>query len=519
MMILQAASMKWAEAEAVKAGASYAGLMERAGLAAARELQAVRPEGTAVILCGKGNNGGDGLVIARALAEEGRSVRVVYLLGQQLSHLAAGNRSLLAGLPVGEASAEDFDAAGREDLCQSAGLIVDACFGTGFSGELRGQPALWMAAANRSGAFRAALDLPSGMDCGSGFCSADTFRADLTITFAAAKPAHFLKRSAPFCGEVRVADIGIGAEILAAAPGAISLLGRELAARCIPPRTEDSNKGSYGRMLAAGGCARMTGAILMASMAAMRCGVGRVTAAIPEKAVPLFGSRLPEAVYLPLPLAEDGTFPAGAAGDLLKEAAASSSVLLGCGMSVSAGTLAVTKELLRSGAPLVLDADGLNCLAQEPEMLDAARGPLILTPHMAEFSRLCGKSVAEIKADRFSIAAEYARAHGAVLVLKDSNTVVAAPDGRLWMNKNGNSGMAKAGSGDVLAGMAASLLAQCGDPVQAALAAVYLHAAAGDAAAAALTPYCMTASDIIAHLPDAFTETTRGRTIKPANPR
>ncbi len=508
MMILQAASMKWAETEAVKAGTTYAVLMEKAGIAAAREICAAKPalrkEEPVLILCGKGNNGGDGLVVARELAKQGRRVQVVYLLGSNLSPLAAENRSLLAGLPVREAAAEEFDEFEREALCQSAGIIVDACFGTGFAGELRGQPALWMAAANRSRAFRAALDLPSGMDCGNGFCSADTFRANLTITFAAAKPAHFLKRSAPFCGEVRAADIGIGAEILAAAPGAISLLDRELAARCIPPRTEDSNKGSYGRMLAVGGCAKMTGAILMASMAAMRCGVGRVTAAIPEKAVTLFGSRLPEAVYLPLPLAEDGAFPAGAADALLEEAAASRSVLLGCGMSVSDGTMAVTRELLRSGAPLVLDADGLNCLAREPGMLDAARGPVILTPHMAEFSRLCGKSVTEIKADRFSAAAEYAQAHGAVLVLKDSNTVVAAPDGRLWMNKNGNSGMAKAGSGDVLAGMTASLLAQCGDPVQAALAAVYLHAAAGDAAAAALTPYCMTATDIIAHLPDAF---------------
>ncbi len=511
MMILQAASMRWAEAEAVKAGASYAGLMEEAGQSAARMLRDVRPEGPVLILCGRGNNAGDGFVAARALAQGGRRVQVVCLLGREFSPLAGENRARLAGLPVEEYDAAALDGAACERLCREAAVIVDGCFGTGFHGELTGEPRRWMAAANRSGAFRAALDLPSGMNCDNGYCSADTFRAELTISFAAAKPAHLLKRSAPLCGEVRVADIGIGEEILARAPGAATLLDRELAVRCLPPRTEDSNKGSYGRMLAAGGCARMTGAILMASMAAMRCGVGRVTSAIPEAAVPLFGSRLPEVVYAPVALAADGTFPAEAAPALRAQAENSDSVLLGCGMAVSAGTMAVTREILQSGAPLVLDADGLNCLSRAPEMLDTARGPLILTPHMAEFSRLCGRSVEEIRADRFALAAEYARTHRLVLVLKDSNTVIAAPDGRLWMNRNGNSGMAKAGSGDVLAGMTASFLAQCGDPVRAALAAVYLHAAAGDAAAAALTPYCMTATDIIARLPDAFAQCLGGR--------
>lgn len=510
MKILPAQSMRLAEQAAVDAGGSFEELMENAGTAAARILLDRSEAGgkPVLILCGKGNNGGDGLVIARKLAEAGRKVRVIWLLGQKLSPLSQLNRERLTGLPVSFADAAEISDTEREQFCTEAGLIVDGCFGTGFSGELRGLCREWMAAANRSGAFRAALDIPTGMNCDNGFCSPDTFRADLTITFAADKPAHFLKNAAPLCGEVRCAEIGIPAEIIESVPGGITLLERETAARCIPARRPDSNKGDYGRLLTVGGSDSMTGAILMASSAAMRCGAGLVKAAIPASAVGIFGSTLPEAIYCPLQTGASGSIAAEEAGRLEQESGWATAILAGCGMGVSEDSRALLQILFRMGKPMVLDADALNCLAENPALLLSAKAPVILTPHMKEFSRLCGLEIPAIKADRFRTAADFAAKYRVTLILKDSNTVIAAPDGRLWMNRNGNSGMAKAGSGDVLAGMTASFLAQAAPPEQAALAAVFLHGDAGDLAAEELTPYCMTATDLIRKLPAAFRRTT-----------
>ncbi|MGI5895048.1 MAG: NAD(P)H-hydrate dehydratase [Candidatus Merdivicinus sp.] len=505
MKILTANAMKWAEQRAVEEGGSFEGLMENAGCSAADIIAGEVPSRKPVlILCGKGNNGGDGLVIARKLAETGWTVQVVFLLGQAISPLAQKNRERLVGLPVWIGDAAEIEAEERDILCREAGAIVDGCFGTGFSGELRGVCREWMAAANTSPAVRIALDVPSGMNCDNGFCSGDTFEADCTITFAAHKPAHILKGSAPLCGKVFCAEIGISEKILAEAPGGVTLLEGNLAAECLPKRRPDSNKGDYGRLLTIGGCSHMTGAILMASMAAMHCGVGLLKAAVPEPIVPLFGSQIPEAIYYPILPSPAGNLPAEAADALIEQAGWATAVLLGCGMSVCEDTVLLTRKLLAAGKPLVLDADGLNCAASDPAMLKTAHGPLILTPHLKEFSRLTGKSIAEIRENRFALAAEFAAEYQVVLILKDSNTVIAAPDGRLWVNRNGNSGMAKAGSGDVLAGMVGAFLAQGIKPEEAALAAVFLHGEAGDTTAKDLTPYCMTATDLIRHFPEVF---------------
>lgn len=513
MKILTSSAMRRAEQAAVDAGATFGGLMERAGQSAAKILlREAKPDGKPVlILCGKGNNGGDGLVIARVLAERGIPVRVVFLMGTRLSPLAEENRGQLEGLPAEVLDGAEISPEKRESFCRTAGLIVDGVFGTGFSGALPENVRAWTAATNRSHAVRAALDVPSGLNCDTGIAGEDTFRADLTITFAAYKPAHILKGSRALCGRVLWADIGIGEELLAAVPGAISFLDGWEARRGIPARREDSNKGDYGRLLAVGGCTRMTGAIVMASMAAMRCGAGLVKTAAPEAACALLAARMPEIIYAPQPVTETGALSASSAGQLLQEARWATAVLLGCGMSVCPDTEALTRVMLACGRPLVIDADGLNCLAKDPSVLKQAAAPVVLTPHMKEFSRLTGKPVPELKAGRFAAASDFAREYGATVVLKDSNTVVAAPDGRLWVNENGNSGMAKAGSGDVLAGMIASFLAQGTEAPLAAAAAVFLHGEAGDLAAKALTPYCMTASRMMDYFPEAFLKWAPGR--------
>lgn len=524
MRILTAGQMKIAERMAVENGTSYERLMENAGCGAAeRILQCFfqtdgeqLPGNNVLVLLGKGNNGGDGLVIARKLLEAVPELRVTLLfgLGRKLSELAALNLERL--MPFHERvrmlDEEDIKDQGLDSLCHESCLIIDGIFGTGFSGQLPEKIARLLRVANGSKAVRIALDIPSGMDCNNGIFDADTFRAHITYTFAAMKPVHLLKRSRGLCGDIQTVEIGITEQMMEQIPGSITYLDAQTVRKALPSRQEDSNKGSYGKLLNVGGCASMSGAVLLSSMSAYRCGVGLVMTAAPETALTAVRMQLPEAIHCVLPLGETGAI-SPENGEMLVQKVNrwSSAALIGCGMSVTEESKAVIRQLLtETEKPTVIDADGLNCIAAMGEegmrLLDDAKVPLILTPHMLEFSRLSGMSIDEIKADRFAIAWDFATKHHLTLVLKDSNTVIASPDGELYMNDNGNSGLSKGGSGDVLAGMVASFLAQGAEPVQAAVCGVYLHAAAGDAAERHLTAYGMLPSDVIECIPEAFGE-------------
>ena len=524
MRILTPGQMKIAERMAVESGTSYERLMENAGRGAAEHILQCffRAEGeklpgkNVLVLLGKGNNGGDGLVIARRLLEEVPGLRVTLLfgLGRKLSELAALNLKRLAPFKerVTMLDGEEVNNQELKSLCSKSHLIIDGIFGTGFSGQLPEKIARLLRVANGSKAVRIALDIPSGMDCCSGVLDADTFRARITYTFAAMKPAHLLKRSRGLCGDKQTVEIGITEEMMEQISGSITYLDAQTVRGALPSRQEDSNKGSYGKLLIIGGCASMSGAVLLSSMAAYRCGVGLVMTAAPETALTAVRMQLPEAIHCVLPLGETGAV-SPENGDMLAQKLNrwSSAALIGCGMSVTEESKAVVRQLLtETEKPMVIDADGLNCIAVMGEegmkLLENAKAPLILTPHMLEFSRLSGMSIDGIKADRFTIAQDFATKHHLTLVLKDSNTVIASPDGELYMNDNGNSGLSKGGSGDVLAGMVASFLAQGAQPVQAAICGVYLHAAAGDAAERHLTAYGMLPSDVIDCIPEAFGE-------------
>lgn len=527
MRILTAGQMKIAEAMAVEKGISYEQLMESAGCGAADSIlkryfqlnERAFSEPKVLILLGKGNNGGDGLVIARKLLETipGLRVTLLFCLGNTLSELAERNRKRLTPFAnrIRVFYAEKISDKELDTLCRENDLILDGIFGTGFSGQLPEKIVRLLRAANRSKARKIALDIPSGMDCNNGVYDADTFRADLTYTFAAMKPAHLLKRSRALCGEIEAVEIGITQEMMAEIPGNVSYLDAETVKKALPPRYEDSNKGSYGKLLNIGGCASMSGAVLLSSMSAYRCGVGLVMAAAPETALTAVRLQLPEAIHCVLPLGETGAIAPENSKRLAEELNSwSTAALIGCGMSVTEESKAVIRQLLtETEKPMVIDADGLNCIAamgeEGLELLDGAKAPLILTPHMLEFSRLSGMSIDEIKAGRFTVAGDFAARHHLTLVLKDSSTVIASPGGELYMNGNGNSGLSKGGSGDVLAGMIASFLAQGTDPVQAAQCGVYLHGAAGDVAQRRLTAYGMLPSDVIACIPEAFREVLR----------
>lgn len=516
MYILCGSQMRTAEKIAVENGTSFEQLMENAGMGAAEAIRRrfasrLMPGSNILILLGRGNNGGDGLVIARALLQwqPELTVNIVFCLGDQLSPLAALNLSRLEEFKQVHLWTET-DRKTTEWLCQKSDLILDGIFGTGFHGQLPESAATAVRAANQSGAKRIALDIPTGINGDNGIAAMDSFRADYTCTFAAKKPAHILKSSRSFCGEVETIDIGISGQILGQISGSITLLCSDKIRQLLPARRPDSNKGNYGKLLIAGGCQTMTGAVLLAAEAAARCGTGLVMAAAPEHALFPIRIRLPEALQYPLPLALSGAVSADAHPSLLEKANHwATGILCGCGMSLTEETKALVSTLLEScHTPMVLDADALNALSQVgTQKLKEAKAPIILTPHMLEFSRLSGLSIEDIQKNRFEIAAQFAEEYRVTLVLKDATTVIAS-DGQLFINENGNPGLSKGGSGDTLAGIIAAFLAQGVSPLDAAECGVYLHAEAGDIAAGKLSEYAMLPQDVIRCLPDAFKSLT-----------
>lgn len=488
--IATSAAMRAAEALADNAGVSYAELMERAGtLAAQKIMPSLRPGDGVLILCGKGNNGGDGLVMARVLQSEGYVPAVVFTMGTRLSPLAQHNLELLeeTGAAVWDLPLPDGE---LEHLLGRSALVVDAVFGTGFSGTLPQHLPPLFDAVRSSGLPVVALDAPSGVDLDTGLCDENTLPAAQTLAFACLKPGHLLKNSSGKCGHSTVIDIGITDEQLAQA-GAFCRLDRAVASQGLPPRPRDGHKGRFGRLLAVCGSELMSGAALLSCEGALRTGVGMVRLLSDQPVLAAAAVRLPECL-LALP-------------ECLDESVAwATAALCGCGLSVGAGARRRLRGLLTGfSGPVIIDADGLNLLAEEPELLRLVPGRAVLTPHMGEMARLCRSSVDELVQRHFELASAFARTHRIVLILKDSCTTVAAPDGRMWLFDGGNSGLAKGGSGDVLAGVIASLAAQGADLTKAALSGVWLHGTAADWARAELGEYGMLPSDVVRHLPHA----------------
>lgn len=512
MRILTSALMKQAEAAADKKGCSYGELMENAGTAAAKRIRDILGGGVAdrrfLILCGKGNNAGDGLVIARHLVSWGGCVTVCFLLGRErMSPLCTENLSLLKEqerltltdtLPAGE-----YDA------------VIDGVFGTGFTGALPDRLREAFASISRHSVIFA-LDIPSGIDCDSGAADPGLLKADYTFTFGAPKPAHILKGSSLLCGQIEVLDIGIGEADIDSLPGILPL-DRAAASKMLPKRTPDSHKGSYGKLLNIGGCSHMTGAVMLSTLAALAGGTGLCKTAAPETITSLIAGNILPCIHAPLPVSASGSIAVSALPRLEEELRWATAAVMGCGMSVCADTVALTEGVLGcTEVPTVLDADGLNCLAGRTELLKKKKAPVILTPHLLEMSRLCGQSVNEIKADRFRIAREFAMEYAVTLVLKDSVTVIASPDGTLRMLCTGGaegifradccSGLAKGGSGDLLAGLIGAMLAQGASPDEAAACGVWLHSRAAALCEEEMTAYCMQPTDVLRYLPAAFRE-------------
>jgi len=478
-------------------------LMENAGTAVARFILRQYPEAKRVlVICGKGNNGGDGFVTARKLQEAGKAVTAILLAAPQ--EVKGDAEKMLKLLPTLPDSIGAQQAGALAHLCDNADVIVDAIFGTGFRPPLPELAAKVVAIINSARAPVISVDVPSGIDSNSfaleqqGAC-----RSDAIVTFTAPKPGIVF--SALTSRPIVIANIGSPPELIH------SDLGIEW--NDPPPllsevRRLNSNKGLYGHVLVIGGSLGKSGAPAMASLAALRVGAGLVTCAVPERLLPIVANFIPELMTEPL---EDNAvgvakraFEDPGFGSLLH---GKKVVALGPGMGRDPDTqTAIHRFTERCEVPLVLDADGLNAFqGTNLNLLDGATRPLVLTPHPGEMARLLCKSVPEIEADRVGIARSFATRANVVLVLKGWRTLIADPDGRIWVNTTGNPGLAKGGSGDVLTGMIAGMIAQYPQKIADAVrAAVYLHGLAADCALAAQTERTMLATDVIAALPQAF---------------
>ena len=489
-------------------GITAGSLMENAGREVARAAAAVAGGlygRRALVVCGKGNNGGDGLVAARYLARWG--VRVTALMlgsGADLREPAAGNFRRLSETDV---RVRPFSPAAIERELVRADVAIDAIFGTGFRGTPEDQFGVAIAALNDGGTPIVAVDIPSGVDGETGAVQGDAVWADVTVTFGAAKTGVVLMPGAENAGLVEVADIGFPPDLV---KSELWLIGEEDVVSLLPIRETDTHKRAAGVVFVVGGSRLMTGAVCLAAEAAYRAGAGLVTVAVPKGVLPVVQSRLLETTFLALPETDDGTAAMGSLEVLADRLHEADAVAIGPGMTTQAETAETIRALVRtSPAPVVLDADGLNAYSGRSGELADRRSDAVLTPHAGEFARIARVTAAEVGADRVGHARRLAAEANATVLLKGSRTVIACPEGRAWINPTGGPFLATGGTGDVLSGMIAGFIARGMSPAHAAAVGAYLHGRAGWLAGRDRAEGT-TAGDVLANVVRAVEE-VRGR--------
>ena len=488
-------------------------LMESAGrrvAQVAREVLRVRG-GPVVVLTGKGNNGGDGLVAARHLAAQGIPVTAL-LIGPESEYAGEARRTLKEARAAGVEVRAPEGTSGLRALLASASLIIDALFGTGFRGPARGLAAELIQAADVSKTPILAVDVPSGLNSDTGVPEGSAIRATATVTMGLPKVGLLLYPGAELAGTIYVADIGYPSALTEDPNLRTHLVTGEMVRAVIPRRPSESHKGTFGRTLIVAGSVGFTGAPVLASLGALRVGAGLVTLAVPREIYPIVAAHLLEA--MPVPLEDDrGALAESALARVEELAAISDVVAVGPGLSTTPGVRGVVQGLLRSGKPLVIDADGLNVLAGRAEILREAVAPVVITPHPGELARLLGKETADILNDRLGEARAASARLRCVVVLKSAGSIVATPDGEAFITRTGNPGMATGGMGDVLTGAIASLIGQGAAPVDAAWAGAYLHGLAADVLAGEMGMVGMLASEVAGRLPVAIRRINSGEQV------
>ena len=498
MVVLTAEQMKQAEEQASQNGLSYLRMMDNAGSFAARRIQTKYPaaqQGLTVVLCGCGNNGGDGFVVARRLAEKQMKVVVVLVCGAPRTDCAVEMYERLRSLNVMVVDGQTEITFARNLIAESV-LVVDGVFGTGFHGQLPGCAKELLGYSMQMKKTMVALDLPSGVNADNGEIADGTPTCQTTVSFHAYKYGHILYPGAACCGEILVGDIGIAWH-----PSCAPLvIDRAFVAERLVRVQGDTHKGTYGKAALLVGSKGMSGAASLSVAACLRCGVGLAIPIVPNEIYPLVASSATEGVYR---IYQPSDQPAS----VVQLGMDASAMLVGCGLGNTPFTSRVCYGVAEQyNGPLVLDADGINSLLLHMDVLKKREGATVLTPHPVEMARIMRQDVSLVQADRFGAARQVADTYGAVTVLKGAGTVIASPDGRMAVNLTGNSGLSKGGSGDVLAGMLVSLLAQGVEPFDAACTAVWLHGKAGEMVSSRLSQRAMLPGDLVQVLPSLFLE-------------
>jgi ADP-dependent NAD(P)H-hydrate dehydratase / NAD(P)H-hydrate epimerase len=493
-------------------------LMENAGSAVAEHaLIRYGAEQKAVVLCGKGNNGGDGFVAARVLRENGRTVQVVLLADP--TELRGDAAVMFGKLPMAVIVVKSSDDLKQERprIFLGADYFIDAILGTGFKPPVSGLYAEAIAMLNASQAPVIAVDIPSGADADAmGQQKGTIARADAIVTFTAPRPAHVF--GALTTGPTYVADIGSPPEAIVSSLQLNVITARDFAS-LIGPRPAESNKGNYGHVLVVGGSVGKAGSVAMAGMAALRAGAGLATVATPKSVLPTVAGFYPELMTEPMEETEDGTIGSKAAKRLNGLERGKSVLAIGPGISRVPETSDLVRRVVNHvDVPIVLDADGLNAFESRAGELNGKGRLLVITPHPGEMARLVRCSTADVQKDRLGVARQFAREHEVIVVLKGNRTLVVQSNGDAWVNTTGNPGMSTGGTGDILTGMVAAMIAQNpNDAMLAVCAAVHLHGLAGDVMRESVGEHSLVATDLLRGLPKAFDRarrTARGKFVE-----
>ncbi len=514
MLILNNEQTKRLEDNAVnEGGIEHIKLMENAGTSVFRFINdclGVNNKSVAIV-CGRGNNGGDGFAVAKRMIDGGAKVRILLALGNPTTEDASKllEESEAMGIKTFLYTDENEKVEFAKTI-DAADIIVDAIFGVGFHGTVSESLTEIIDMINAARGTVVSIDVPSGVDSDSGEVAGPCVRADYTVTFSTMKPGHVIYPAVDYRGHVHVATIGIDERIIQEQEHHISTIDYQSIRLCFQPRKNNTHKGTYGRLLNICGSMGMAGSATFAGKAAVQSGAGMVEMAVTKDIYPIVAANLIDPVYILLDSNAQGTISSSSIPTVLEKMQDATAIVIGCGLGKGEDVQELVAKVIRnSEIPMVIDADGLNAIKDNLGILREAKAPIIMTPHPGEMARLVGKTNEEVQSQRLEVASSFAMTYGIYLVLKGANTVCATPDGRVMINLTGNPGMSKSGSGDVLAGLMGSLLAQGMNPEDAAAAAVHIHGLAGDRAAEKFSQHSMTPMDIIFEFADIFAEIER----------
>lgn len=505
MLILSPEEIRNAENEANKAGLSFEDMMESAGAGCAEHIIKNYPDAKkTVIICGKGKNGGDGFVIARYLKECKKDVNVLLAFSSPSDELSEKNKKKLEG-SVDILTATHVTKS-IMSVINEADIIVDAVFGIGFKGELPENIKELFAISNHSSAVKIAVDIPSGL-CTDSEKREGCFKADETLSMLCYKKEHVFKPFSNLCGKVSVIPIGFA--LISDNPEAKT--AAEIKAM-LPYRPFDANKGTFGKALLIAGSYKTPGAGIITAKGSLSSGTGLTFFAFPESIYSTVTAHLTESVFRPLSSDENGDFSESAFSEIKDELSLFDAVAIGPGIGTSKGAESLVINIIKyCKGKIIIDADGINILSRNIDILKESNADIILTPHPGEMSRLTGIDTKTINSDRINTAKSFAREYGVNVLLKGANTVIASPEGRVFINPTGSSALARGGSGDLLTGIILAMCSQGLDTLEAGVVSSYIHGLSGDIAEKKYTPYSATIHRITSCIPKALSKIISGK--------